>query len=249
MKTAVRTPFAAAMLLLPLGAAFLAQPVHAQQRAIVAPPSIAVQVAPAARPVAPGPVIERFTVRPQGRLSPGRELRFRLEGVAGGDASLDIPGVVSGIDLRETRRGVYEGSYTVRRRDDLSAFDRAVATLRVGNQRAVARVDLEADRDHGRDRRDERAPQISNVNPGNGDRVDERGRTLINARLSDVGSGVDAGSVRLVVDGLDVTRNARVSEDEIAYRERLGRGQHRAELSVRDRAGNTSRAAWTFRVV
>jgi hypothetical protein len=246
MKTAVRTHVAAAMLLLPLGAAMLAQPAQAQQRAIVAP-TVTVQVQPGVAAVAPGPVIERFTVRPQGRLSPGRELRFRLEGVAGGDASLDIPGVVSGIDLRETRRGVYEGSYTVRRRDDLSSFDRAVATLRIGNQRATARVDLEADRDHGR--RDERAPQISDLTPGNGQRVDERGRTLINARLSDVGSGIDAASVRLVVDGLDVTRNARVTEDAIAYRERLGHGPHRAELVVRDRAGNTSRTAWTFRVV
>ena len=80
----------------------------------------------------PAPVIERLTVRPQGRIVAGRELRFRLVGEPGGDAWLDIPGVVKGVTLEETRRGVYEGSYSVRRRDDLAAFVRAVATLRKG---------------------------------------------------------------------------------------------------------------------
>ena len=239
MKTAVRSHVAAAMLLFPLAGAMLAQPAHAQHRAIVAQPATVA--------VAPQPVITSFTVHPRGRIVPGRELRFRMEGATGGEATLDIPGVVSGVRLQETGRGVYEGNYTVRRRDDLRAFDRAVATLRVGPQRVTAQVDL-PQRGHA-DRRDERAPQISNLTPADGGRVDERGRTFINARLSDEGSGVDAASVRLVVDGLDVTRNARVSEDEIAYRERLGHGRHRAEVVVRDRAGNVSRTAWTFRVV
>lgn len=238
MKTAIRTHAAAALMLLPLAAAVLVQPAHAQHRAVVAQPA-----------VAPAPLIERFAVNPRGRLMPGKELRFRVEGATGGNAWLDIPGVASGIDLRETRRGVYEGSYTIRRRDDLSNFDRAVATLAVGNQRATARVDLEGDRDHGRSRRDARAPQITDVTPGNGHRVDERDRTLVTARLSDAGTGVDTNSVRLLVDGLDVTRNAHITADAIAYRERLGNGQHRAELVVRDRAGNVSRTAWTFRVV
>jgi hypothetical protein len=233
MKTAVRNHVAAAMLLLPVAAAFVAPPVQAQPRFVVAQ--------------ATQPVIDSFSVRPQGRIVPGRELRFRLEGVGGGEARLDIPGVVNGVELEETRRGVYEGTYTVRRRDDLRAFDRAVATLRVGQLRATASADLpDARRARGRD---DVAPQIANVTPGNGQRVDERGRTFINARISDQGSGIDPSSVRLVVDGLDVTRNARVSDDEVSYRERLGNGQHRAELVVRDRAGNVSRTAWSFRVV
>lgn len=237
MKSAIRTHVAAALLALPLGAALLAAPAQAQQRAVVAPQPQALTVLPAP------PVIERFVVRPQGRLVPGRELRFRLVGSAGADASLDIPGVVRNLDLRETRPGVYEGSYTIKRRDRLAAFDRAVATLRSGPQRVTARLDLD-----GRDR-DERAPRISHVTPGNGERIDERGRTLIQARLDDEGSGVDPRSVRLIVDGLDVTANAYVTDDAVSYRERLGNGQHRAELVVRDKAGNVNRTAWMFRVV
>jgi hypothetical protein len=147
--------------------------------------------------------------------------------------------------MTETRPGVYEAEYTIRRSDRLNAFERSVATLRTGNQRVTARLDQRvADRDV-----DESAPRITGVTPGNGQRVDERGRTFIHARLSDEGTGVDPASIRLTVDGLDVTADARVSAEEIGYRERLGRGPHRAELVVKDRAGNVNRTVWTFRVV
>jgi hypothetical protein len=229
MKNTFRLHAATALALLPLAAAVLPAPAAAQH------------VDPVARvaTVAATPAIERFTVRPAGKLLPGRELRFQLVGARGARASLDIPGVVRNVALRETRPGFYEGSYTIRRRDNLAAFDRAVATLRRGPDRFTAQVAL-ADR---------LAPRISQVTPGNGARVDERGRTFIQARLSDDRSGVDPRSVRLIVDGLDVTGNARISDDEVGYRERLGRGRHRAELVVRDHAGNEARSAWTFAVV
>lgn len=332
MNTALRTHVAALALLLPLSAALVAQPAAAQQRAVVAQPTVhalslnssaglapgatlrlQMQATPGARdasvtlgssgvrvplrergagnyvgthtirraehidplqamtarvvwrertvaqrfsfppafqalamggPAARAPVIERFVMRPVGKLAPGRELRFRLVGLPGADASMRIPGVAAGIDLKETRPGVYEGSYTIRRRDDLGAFDRAVATLRSGNQRATARLEIEE-----RQARDERPPQISGLTPSNGERIEERRRTEIFARVSDDGSGVDPASLRLRVDGLDVTQDARVTGDEVRYREELGRGNHTAELLVRDRAGNAARTAWTFRVI
>jgi hypothetical protein len=63
-----------------------------------------------------------------------------------------------------------------------------------------------------------------------------------------VGSGIDAASVRLSVDGVDVTRNAEITADQVRWRENLGIGPHNAELVVRDRAGNSTRTAWSFRV-
>ena len=212
-----------------LGASFLSLPAVAQHAS--ARPAV----------VAQAPAIERLTVRPPARLEPGRTIRFQLLGAPAATASVAIPGVARNIRLAETRRGVYEGSYTIRRRDDLSAFDRAVATLRRGSERATFQVALAPS--------DERAPRITQLTPGDGTRVDERGRTFIQARLSDNGTGVDPRSVRLVVDGLDVTANARITDDEVAYRERLGRGLHRAELGVRDRAGHLARSAWSFAVV
>lgn len=233
MKKDFRFRKAAAVALLPLAATLLAAPAAAQHAA-----PVAARVAT----VAPAPAIERFTLRPAGKLLPGRELRFQLVGLPGARASVEIPGVVRNVALRETKRGVYEGRYTIRRRDDLAAFDHAVATLRRGPERFTAQVAFA-------DRPDRNAPRVSQLTPGNGTRVDEYGRTFIQARLSDDRSGVDPRSVRLIVDGLDVTADARISDDAVAYRERLGRGRHRAEVVVRDRAGNETRSAWTFAVV
>lgn len=199
---------------------------------------------------AAAPTIERFVMRPMGRIEPGRELHFRLLGAPGADAWLDIPGVISGVDLAETRPGVYEGSYTVRRRDNLDAFRSAIATLRSGSARSTAKLDMnwngwEHDRQQARD---ERAPQITDLMPANGERITERGRARIGAKLSDEGSGIDPASVRLRVAGRDVTSDARITEDQVEYRADLDPGRYTAELTVRDRAGNTSSKAWTFDV-
>jgi hypothetical protein len=198
--------------------------------------------------------IERFVMRPMGRLEPGRELRFRLRGAPGADAWMDIPGVINGVDLAETRPGVYEGSYTVRRRDNPDAFRSAVATLRHGNQRATARLDLggrDDDFGGGRDERagrDDRAPQITDLTPANGDRVGARGRTSISAQLGDEGTGIDRDSVRMRLNGRDVTGDVRVSENEAIYRADLDPGRYTAELTVRDRAGNATTKTWSFDV-
>ncbi|RYZ04523.1 MAG: hypothetical protein EOO24_12990 [Comamonadaceae bacterium] len=228
---------------------------HTVARNYTFPPAF--QTIATGSPVAAAPTIERFAVSPHGRLQPGSVLRFTLTGQPRADASLDIPGVIRGVDLRETRPGVYEGSYTVRRADNLRAFDEAVATLRRGPLRTTAKLELRGNdhrpgRDHAdrdpRGQRDNTPPQITALSPDNGARVDERQRTRISARVSDQGSGVDPASVRLSVDGLDVTRDTRVDDGVVSYRESLGRGRHTAELVVGDRAGNVARSSWTFQV-
>jgi hypothetical protein len=215
--------------------------------------------APAAVPAAAAG-IDRFVMRNAGRLEPGRELQFRLFGAPGGDAWLDIPGVITGVDLAESRPGVYEGTYTIRRRDNLDAFPRAVATLRSGSQRVTARLDMRGgDRDWAErreDRREERqaqgdrvAPQISDMTPAHGDRIGERGRTHISARIADEGSGIDVNGVRLRLAGRDVTGDARITENEVHYRGDLDPGRYTAELTARDRAGNSTTKSWTFDIL
>lgn len=218
---------------------------HIVSQGFTFPPAFQALAMGAAPAVAPE--IQRFVVRGANRIVPGRELRFRLVGAPGAEASVRIPGVVRDVDLTEIRPGVYRGSYTVRRADDLDAFDRAIAILRSGNQRTTARVVLEDDDDDFA-RRDAQPPQITDVTPTNGERVDDR-RTRISARISDNRSGIDTDSIRLRLDGQDVTHAARITEDRIRYRDELDRGNHTAELVVRDRAGNVTRTAWSFRVV
>ena len=74
-------------------------------------------------------------------MRPGDVVRLRVEGTPRADVRAEIPGVVRDLPLREVRPGVYAGQYTVRRGDDLRAFDDARVVLRSGNDRVVMRVD------------------------------------------------------------------------------------------------------------
>lgn len=188
---------------------------------------------------APGPrmAIERFFIRSSGAVEAGRELRFRLVGAPGGDARLDIPGVIQGVNLRETRPGEYEGTYTVRRRDDPEAFRTAVATLERGDDRVSARLQFD------------RPPQITDLMPANGDRVTARGRTHIAARITDEGNAVDPSRVRLRLNGRDVTADARITPEEVHFRADLDPGRYAVELTARDTGGNMTTKTWTFDVV
>jgi hypothetical protein len=95
------------------------------------PPEIGnVAVAPPSGP----PRIERFRMTGADRIEPGAELRFVVEGMPGAEASVDLPGIARDIRLQETRPGRYEGSYTIRRSDDLKIQGPVVATLRAGDR-------------------------------------------------------------------------------------------------------------------
>ena len=235
MNTNFRThaAAAAAMLLLPLSSAFVALPAAAQH-------------AEAAQPA-----LQALHVQSSAGLAPGAVLRLQLAGTPGArqaNATLGDSGVR--VALRERAPGHYAGTYTVRRGDRIDPLQAITARVNLGD-RTLARdfrypAALEA---LARAPRDDRAPQVTQLAPANGQRLQEQGRTFIHARLDDAGSGVDPRSVRLVVDGLDVTADARVTDEAVAYRERLGRGEHRAMLVVRDRSGNVNRTAWSFRVV
>ncbi|HEX7890710.1 MAG TPA: hypothetical protein VF522_15220 [Ramlibacter sp.] len=240
MTTRFRTHAAAALMLLPLGLAMVAEPAAAQYGEY------------RGQAVAPASLIERFVMRPNGRLRAGEELRFRLDAVPGAQAWVDVPGVIGGLPLRETRSGRYEAEYVIRTRDDVDAFDRATATVQSGSVRQSARLDRRGeDRDErqGRDeRRDERPPQITDVTPAQGG-VMERGRARVAARFEDAGrAGVDPASVLLRIDGIDVTSRARISPEGVEFVDVFGLGRHTAELSVRDRAGNVARRNWSFDV-
>jgi hypothetical protein len=234
MNKRFRTHAAAAtILLLPLASAFAASPA-APRHAVVAQPAL-----------------QALSVQSNGGLAPGAVLRIQLVGTPGArlaHATLGESGVR--IALRERSPGRYTGSHTVRRTDRIDPLQPITAGARFGDRQRGREFRYPAEFEAlARARRDDRAPVVTQLAPGNGQRFQEQGRTFIRARLDDAGTGVDVRSVRLVVDGLDVTRDARITEDEIAYRERLGRGEHHAMLVVRDRSGNVNRTAWSFRVV
>jgi outer membrane lipoprotein SlyB len=95
---------------------------------------------PYATPVA-DPRIDGFDVEPVIRSAPGSELAFTLYGSPGGKAVVQIAGATGELTLSETESGVYEGTYTIRSRDRITAASRTTANLRVGNRVASAVLD------------------------------------------------------------------------------------------------------------
>jgi hypothetical protein len=262
MKPTLTRMFAATLVLLaPLGTMLIAAPAAAQP--------------PAAAPMLGGlgggvpsrvTIIERFDL--SGTVAPGNEVRFRVQGQPGGTAFLQVPGVLPGMQLPETSPGVYEGRHVLAASEDPRAFFAATVTLHAAGTRATVRLggsasapvygSAEAAREEAWRRgsappphaiRDDRAPQISGITPSQGDRVRDRDQTRISAHFTDEGSGVDRGTIRLIVDGRDVTSRASIDRDDIRYVEDLAPGRHHAELILRDRAGNVARRAWNFEVV
>jgi outer membrane lipoprotein SlyB len=83
---------------------------------------------------AAAPRIDGFDVKPVARPAPGNELMFTLYGSPGGTAAVQIGGATGGVLLVETEAGVYEGSYTIRKRDRITAASTATVNLRLGNR-------------------------------------------------------------------------------------------------------------------
>ena len=84
------------------------------------------------------PQIDSFTVDATAPLTPGSDIEFTLEGTPRGQASVRVTGVNKSIAMREVSQGIYEGSYTVSRRDKLGNQPAARATLRLRGMSSVA---------------------------------------------------------------------------------------------------------------
>jgi hypothetical protein len=209
------------------------------------PPSFVASAAPPP-PVVQAPAapleIERFTAVAVDRIEPGTVLQYRLIGAPGAQASFSIPGLVDRIEMRETRPGRYEGSYTVRRNDNIERINSAVATLRAGNRVVTADLDRLRVRDND-------APSIAQMTPRQGEAVPPGGAVTIGARFEDAGGrGVDPRSVRVVVSGRDITNESRITPNEFSFRGPLPPGRHTVEVTAQDRAGNSTAKSWTFDV-
>ncbi len=100
-------------------------------------PAQAQQSAP---PIA-APRIDGFDVEPVVQPVPGNELMFTLYGSPGGSASVLVGGASGSLILEEVEAGVYEGTYTIGRRDRITADSTATANLRLGNRVASSILD------------------------------------------------------------------------------------------------------------
>lgn len=91
-------------------------------------------------------------------------------------------------------------------------------------------------------------PEITNVTPANNSVLpDTEIRPVISAAFSDP-SGIDTSSIKLLVDGIDVTNEAAIQESGVSYQPRqdMELGKHSVLAEASDTLGNKTEYAWTF---
>lgn len=196
-------------------------------------------------PVAPVAAlkIERFVVAPIDKIEPGAELRFLMNGMPGGVAEFEIPGVINNVPMREVRPGVYEGTYTIRRLDNLTPSRPIVATLRAGNRSVTSALTQPLTADA-------KPPVIRNMSPRDGEAVMDRSAMSVSGTFDDAGGvGVDPKSVRILLSGRNVTADSQITPQFFTYRADLPLGRYTVDVTARDLAGNAMRKTWSFDVV
>jgi hypothetical protein len=207
-------------------------------QALVAAPPVATP-APTAPTAPTALVIERFSVTPIARIEPGAELQFASAGTPGAKASFNIEGVVQGVPMREVRPGRYEGAYTIRRNDNFPAALKIIGILEANGQ--VMRSQLNQTL-----LVDAKPPTIQNLAPQNNETV-AGSPVSVSATFDDRGGvGVDPKTVKLMIGGQDMTRNASITAQFLTWRGDLRPGVYPVEVLAADVAGNAVRQNWTF---
>lgn len=125
MKHHIRNQVAALFLLLPVATTLL-----------VVPGTVMAQPA--------SPELRSLQVATDDGLKAGADLQFTVEASPRGRVHLKLDGVPRNIVLEETDRGVYTGSYTIRRQDRISESSAVRATLKVRNRTVTSNYTLPA---------------------------------------------------------------------------------------------------------
>ena len=197
-------------------------------------------------PITPAnvPVITYFTQDTKEWVRAGEVAHVTMQGTAGGQAAFRIASFPGAVAMREISPGQYVGSWTVQTTMPLALAAAAVTgELTVNGTPAVP---LQTSRALSIDTT---PPQVSNAAPALLQTV-PTATPAITADFSDTGSGIDASSVRLIVNGRDLTGEANVTTERIVYKPivPLSSGEQTVTVRVSDRAGNRVETSWRFTV-
>ncbi|MCW5935816.1 MAG: hypothetical protein KIT11_00725 [Fimbriimonadaceae bacterium] len=176
-------------------------------------------------------------------LTSNGNLEVIVRGSPGANVTATLVGVQTDVALTESPSGVYRGTIIVPSGDSkpLTLEDASIiATLNRGSDRAVAQG--------GSVRIDNVRPTYSSMSPGEGAQVGTLRPTISLAYSDGAGSGVTTRGMKVMVDGVDVTAQAKLTETSMTYTPAadMKAGVHTVEVQVRDVAGNVNRATWSF---
>ncbi len=97
--------------------------------------------------------------------------------------------------------------------------------------------------------RDTLPPVMSDVDPSPG-AVLAPGNISISASYTDTVSGIDGTTIRIILDGTDVTAGAAVTDSDISYAANgLSAGNHTISVIVKDNCNNEANQDWSFEII
>lgn len=198
--------------------------------------------------LAPAPTINSVLTRNElGQVQPGDTVTVFMQGTPGAAASFSILGIADNLAMQETRPGQYEGSYTFRNQDRASQA-RIVAQLEQTG--LVSSQVLEGKTVSIGQVTDNVFPSLSNLTPARDANVPEA-QPMISANFTD-NQGIDLNSFRLVVNNVDVTQQAQLTQTSFRYQpdQPLTGGRRTfVRTQIGDINGNVTLESWTFSVV
>jgi hypothetical protein len=95
---------------------------------------------------------------------------------------------------------------------------------------------------------DATAPVLRDTLPRQGETVAAGPVTVSATFHGGGGAGVDPKSVRIMIDGRDVTQRSAITPQHFTYRTDMAPGPRQITVTARDRAGNAVRHVWSFTV-
>ena len=176
-------------------------------------------------------------------IRPGETISVELEGTPGMSATFAISGVAESVPMREVSTGRYEGQWTAPSNRQIAISGASViGTLRSGSDSSSIQASTNVSIDTV-------PPKVTQITPEPNSRVIQ-GDVSVSAVFEDAGgSGVDPASIRILVNGQDVTEGATVTPAFASLRtNRVVVGRNVAVVSARDRAGNPVQKTWEFTV-
>ncbi|MDQ6826868.1 MAG: copper amine oxidase N-terminal domain-containing protein [Candidatus Eremiobacteraeota bacterium] len=208
-----------------------------ETRQIIAFRKIPVSVLPAG-----GVAISSIEILPDRPLRAGQSLSVRLTGTPGGRATFDIGPYFTGLPMREEEPGNYRATYSIPQGVNLSAVS-IFGHLTLGGlqaPRAESSTQLSASSS---------PPRIVDVAPDDGSAVNNP-RPSIYATFFTNDVPVNPSTVRIIINGHDVTSSATRSATFITYNPSIvyPAGPVRITVRVSDLAGNTATKSWTFTI-
>ncbi|HEY4442452.1 MAG TPA: copper amine oxidase N-terminal domain-containing protein [Candidatus Elarobacter sp.] len=189
--------------------------------------------------------IADFTVGARGALHAGDSFSVTLHGTPGGTASFDIGTYVTGLPLPESRTapGTYETSYKVPEGVNFGRTS-VYGHLTVGSTAAprAEAPQLVAVTTT--------PPQIVEIAPAFGMTVNSNRPSIYATYHTPTDIGISVSSVRIEVNGLDVTASSTRTETFITYSPgiALADGPVTVRVSVADNAGNVATRNWSFTI-